>query len=346
MLAYCVTSLPLAGFWVTILTVALVLGGVLVVLWVGLPLLAFALAVARAAARSERGRCAALLGRTVPSPRYRSAGGPSGWRAAARRAATDPATARDVGYLVLLVPLGIVDLVLAVGSVVAPLATLTYPAWWWALPPGEAAIGSLGLDSWPRAVAVFAAGTVLAVAAVWTLRHWGRLRAAVVARLLGPSRSVLHAEQVERLAEERKAVVRGRGDELRRVERDLHDGAQTRLVALGIELGLARRSLAAAIDAAGAASPTSSAATTSGNRADDTVGTGTTGADPGSAATGAGTPGAGTTGADPGSALALLDRAQDLAEAALADLRAVVRGIAPPELATRGLGAAVASVAT
>ena len=64
--------------------------------------------------------------------------------------------------------------------------------------------------------------------------------------LLSPSPDQLLAQRVEALTVSRDASVDGAAAELRRIERDLHDGAQQRLVALAMDLGLAKERLAPA----------------------------------------------------------------------------------------------------
>jgi signal transduction histidine kinase len=63
----------------------------------------------------------------------------------------------------------------------------------------------------------------------------------VLARYLGPSREEALRRRIEELATTRADVVAAVDDERRRIERDLHDGVQQRLVALGMLLGRARR---------------------------------------------------------------------------------------------------------
>jgi signal transduction histidine kinase len=58
---------------------------------------------------------------------------------------------------------------------------------------------------------------------------------------LGPSQQELLRRRVSELATSRAGVVAAVNDERRRIERDLHDGVQQRLVALGMLLGRARR---------------------------------------------------------------------------------------------------------
>ena len=62
------------------------------------------------------------------------------------------------------------------------------------------------------------------------------------AALLAPTRKELDA-QLGRLNESRSQVVDASAAELRRIERDLHDGAQARLVSLGMSIGLAEQVL-------------------------------------------------------------------------------------------------------
>ncbi|WP_405613605.1 sensor domain-containing protein [Streptomyces sp. NBC_01511] len=112
-------------------------------------------------------------------------------------------------------------------------------------------------------------------------------------RLLTPAPGGRLAERVEELTVTRAGAVAAHGAELRRIERDLHDGTQARLVSLSMRIGLARR----AYDA------------------------------------------------DPTRGRALLDDAQDQVEAALGELRHVVRGIHPPILTDRGLVGAVRALA-
>jgi signal transduction histidine kinase len=63
--------------------------------------------------------------------------------------------------------------------------------------------------------------------------------AVLIKWLLSPSKKALLASRVRELAESRAETVDTQAAEIRRIERDLHDGAQARLVALGMNLGMA-----------------------------------------------------------------------------------------------------------
>ena len=79
--------------------------------------------------------------------------------------------------------------------------------------------------------------------APWITVGMGRMELALARALLGPSAEEAHAAQVTQLETSRTAAVDSAEAERRRIERDLHDGAQQRLVALAANLGAAREKL-------------------------------------------------------------------------------------------------------
>src|SRR5439155_5261563 len=88
-----------------------------------------------------------------------------------------------------------------------------------------------------------ALGLVLAPL-VLLLNHWiAKTHAAVAAWILGPTERQQLRARVQELASTRSDVVTAADDQLKRIERDLHDGAQARLVALAMELGMAEEEL-------------------------------------------------------------------------------------------------------
>ncbi len=78
----------------------------------------------------------------------------------------------------------------------------------------------------------------------WIVSAAVRMDTRVASDLLGPSRAEKLAQQVAKLTESRAGAVDAADVERRRIERDLHDGAQQRLVSLAMNLGLARATLA------------------------------------------------------------------------------------------------------
>ena len=99
---------------------------------------------------------------------------------------------------------------------------------------------SAGAGAW-LAAAVGILG--LLFIAPWVTIGIARVELALARALLGPTADQLHAAQMRRLETSRTAAVDSAEFERRRIERDLHDGAQQRLVALAANLGSAREKL-------------------------------------------------------------------------------------------------------
>lgn len=113
---------------------------------------------------------------------------------------------------------------------------------WWSLPPGAyPAPYGIVIDGWPLALGSSAVQLLLAVLLVpVVLAPTARFHARVCLDLLEPSESELLTARVDELRRTRANVVDAHGAELRRIERDLHDGTQARLVAIAMQLGVAK----------------------------------------------------------------------------------------------------------
>jgi len=236
------SSFPLGLFWFVVLVVLLSTGISLTIVWVGLPILALAALACALGADIERWRLSALLGARLPSPYRPLPRGSILVRARARVA--DPALWRGLLYLILLLPIGLVELV--VFFVLAFSALLaSYPLWFWTFPEGRGVgwTGVLVANTLPEALLVTLVGLVAMAAAAAFVPQVSRAHAALGWRLLGPSRREALDERVEALTEGRSKAVEAAIAERRRIERDLHDGAQQRLVSLAMALGMARQKL-------------------------------------------------------------------------------------------------------
>jgi signal transduction histidine kinase len=220
----------------------------LVLALVGLPILGLTLRAADWFAVAERARIALMLGVRVPA-----------WPAAARagyrwgivprwRMLTERATWSEIGYGLLRFPVSAVAATLSVAAWAAGLVLLTLPIYNRFLPSGGAEIGGTVLKSTPVMAASAVVGLVLLLAAPQLTRGLAIADAALSRWLLGP-RSDL-AARVTELEISRERVVDAAEAERRRIERDLHDGAQQRLVALAMDLGRAKARFADDIDAA------------------------------------------------------------------------------------------------
>jgi signal transduction histidine kinase len=233
-----------AGFLTSGLSFALVVagataGGVLALTIVGLPVLLAIAAAFRWAAGIERRRIGWLLGRPV-EPVYRPWSGRLLGRVG--RAWSDRQVWKDFAWHVLNSVLGFGFAVGAFSLWASVGWLLTLPVYWWALP--HAALPDFGagwtVDRWSRVLLLLAGGVVGLVVAPWISAALAQAHARLGRIVLGAGERRRLEARVAELATTRAAAADAQTEELRRIERDLHDGAQARLVALALDLGLAR----------------------------------------------------------------------------------------------------------
>jgi signal transduction histidine kinase len=160
------------------------------------------------------------------------------------------ATWRQAAYHLLAAPALAVAAAAAIGLWLAGLLYATVYLYGWVV-PGSSLIrratypdGPVNLPHLPGDVPVgvylTVAGIAALLAAPWLTAGVARLDARVARPLLGPSRTDELEHRVEHLTQTRAGVVDAADAERRRLERDLHDGTQQRLVSLAINLGMAR----------------------------------------------------------------------------------------------------------
>jgi signal transduction histidine kinase len=273
------------GFTIVVTAVSIAFG--FSVLIIGLPVAVLAAKLDRWWCTLERRRAAPILGDPIAA-RFRAATGETRI-GRALSILRDRQTYLDAAWMVVSLPLGIVTFTIAVTAWSTTVGLLAMPLYAWSMP------------GWIGRHAVFCslAGPVLAVPVAW-LSAWvvhgnARIYADGAARLLGGGRTAALEARVESLTETRAGVVDAATQELQRVERDLHDGAQARLVALAMDLGMAEQRL---------------------------------------------------TEADPATAREHVASARGQAQAAMAELRDLVRGIGPSILHDHGLDAALTALAS
>lgn len=179
----------------------------------------------------------------APPPRPRR----SGFWPRLGAALGDMAGWRALLFMLAVLPVSLVGFVLSTGCLVLGAGAVTYWAWFWSLPP------DLAMDSsWhnPAGLALVAVGG-LALLVLWPVIQSGPVAVLrlLTSALLGPTAASLRVAELER---SRAGTVEDADARLRRIERDLHDGTQARLVAVGMQLGEAREQLASgATDAVG-----------------------------------------------------------------------------------------------
>jgi signal transduction histidine kinase len=244
----------LAGLFTGLVAMVVVITGLslgfslLVLALAGLPILGLTLRAADWFALAERARIALMLGVRVPA-------WPAGSRAGYRwvivprwRMLTERATWGEIGYGLLRFPVSAVAATLSVSLWAAGLVLLTLPVYNRFLPSGGAEIGNTVFKGGPVLAASAVVGLALLLAAPQLTRGLASADTALSRWLLGP-RSDL-AARVTELEISRERVVDAAEAERRRIERDLHDGAQQRLVALAMDLGRAKARFADDVDAA------------------------------------------------------------------------------------------------
>jgi signal transduction histidine kinase len=188
--------------------------------------------LARPWAERHRRRAGALLGQPVePCPR---------------------AARRNLGWLVTQVviglPAGALALLLLGCLALTPVVTVL----WWAFPTAPwLPVVSVRITGWGTALPLGLMNLVLlaALAAV-ALPPLARAHARCCLAVLAPSPEEQLVERVTELTRTRTDVLQAHSAELRRIERDLHDGTQARLVAIAMRLAVAGESFPDDPDAA------------------------------------------------------------------------------------------------
>lgn len=228
------------------------------VIWIGVPIAASTMFAMRGMAAAGRSMLPAVLRREVPRPRYKQA--PEGASALRRflTALTDGQSWLNILWAVTVLPVAIAGFAIAIAWWSVLLATLSYPLWGWIIIAATGESGQ-GLEyatrwlGWGESYLAMSALTlcgavVMALTIVPVLRGMA-MSEALIGKGMLTSLSGLH-ERIDQLEESRNAATSAEADALRRIERDIHDGPQQRLVGLGMELARVRRQLATNPEAA------------------------------------------------------------------------------------------------
>ncbi|MFN8017813.1 MAG: sensor histidine kinase [Acidimicrobiales bacterium] len=151
---------------------------------------------------------------------------------------------RELGHHVLLLPVATVCFTIVSSLWAGSLALTSMPVVAGHLPGGTAKFWLFEVGRGPAAWGLAALGLVgLAVVAPWATVGAAKAQLALARWLVGTPRSAEIEAQLARVEAQRSAAVDAAEAERRRIERDLHDGAQQRLVALAANLGSAREKL-------------------------------------------------------------------------------------------------------
>ncbi|HUR04138.1 MAG TPA: sensor domain-containing protein [Nonomuraea sp.] len=245
------TRYTLVGFPTAVIAFVLLIAGMAAgtgtaIVWVGVPLLAGTLMIARGFADAERGWLSDVLKRAPVRPRYKPA--PAG--AGRFRRLVNPMTSGqswlDLLHGILNFPLAIVSFVLTVVFWALPLAGLTYPLYGLITSriPGDVELPELlgiGRGYWVNTVFYVVLGLIALFIMPIMTRASALLRSGLGRALLTGVAEL--QERIDDLAEGRAAAVSAEANALRKLERDIHDGPQQRLVSLAMELSRAQRQM-------------------------------------------------------------------------------------------------------
>ncbi|MBB5851682.1 sensor histidine kinase [Amycolatopsis umgeniensis] len=237
-LAWVLIGAPLTLVFTVLVVVGLFLGIGLSLLTIGLPVLIGVVAGARLIGAAHIGLARALLGTTVTPP-ARPELRPGLWNGVKSKIG-DPIGWRSIAYLLIRLPLSFVEFFLVVTLFVYAVSTLTYPLFWFTLNGAAMPTFDLHVDSWPLTLPLALTGLAVLLAMPWVVHGLTSFDRLLVRGVLGAEDLSKRVRDLER---SRATAVDDATRRLRRIERDLHDGAQAQLVALAMKLGIAKDEL-------------------------------------------------------------------------------------------------------
>ncbi|HEX2127231.1 MAG TPA: sensor domain-containing protein, partial [Thermoleophilaceae bacterium] len=238
-ITYLLLALPLGVIEFGFLVTAISLGLGTAVTLIGIPILVATVYVWRWLAGLKRSLIGALTGVRIPRPYRTDPPGATWWDRLKSRLA-DPATWKDLVFLLLQLPLGIASFAIAVCVLCVSLGALFAPVYYWSVPDGIE-VGILEANTLIEALALVPFGALLLFLGIPALGALGRLYGEFASLLLGSNADPKLTAQVSDLRDARSRIIAAADAERRRIERDLHDGAQQRLVALALTLRMAEK---------------------------------------------------------------------------------------------------------
>nr|CEL16797.1 putative two-component system sensor kinase [Kibdelosporangium sp. MJ126-NF4] len=228
--------LPLSLVGLVLMLVPLVVGTALSITFIGLPLAALGVLIARGLGNTYRSMAGSLLKLKVDKP-----GPPKPRRGVIPAVLLDGVSWRAVFYVLLKAPLGLATFVLSGMFWIYGLFMVTHVTYWFTL---RVKLGlplvNFKVDTWPNAIALAVFGVLLLLAAPWVTRGLVFVDRLMIQGFLAPTTL---SQRVRDLEETRAHAVDDAAARLRQIERDLHDGTQARMVALAMHLGMVKEEL-------------------------------------------------------------------------------------------------------
>ncbi|WP_031331344.1 sensor histidine kinase [Rhodococcus erythropolis] len=160
-----------------------------------------------------------------------------------RRFLTDQSTRRDAAWLSIHGLGAFVAAMLTIALPLGALNSIAVPLYWQQMPAGEPVNNPYPVTSWLGAAGMPLIGILYLLIAWWLIPAMAKWISWSTTTLLAPDTRSDLSKRVTALTASRAAALDAHSAELKRIERDLHDGAQNRLVAVVMMLGMAERSL-------------------------------------------------------------------------------------------------------
>ncbi|MDQ0377102.1 sensor histidine kinase [Amycolatopsis thermophila] len=204
-ITFMVSSFALRLVQFVLVVVLSLVGIATTVIWVGIPILLWTTSMVRGFGNLERRWVRRMLGTPLPAADRAPVDG--GVLRRWRMRLVDGTTWRDLAYLLVAFPLGIVEFAVGLASI------------------------------------------LLVPMAIWVAPWIGWMHGSLAIALLGPNRTERLRVKAQQLQASRARGVDAAEAERRRIERDLHDGAQQRLVAVALNLGRVKNKLDAGPEA-------------------------------------------------------------------------------------------------
>jgi signal transduction histidine kinase len=236
---YLLLALPLGVIEFSVLVTAISFGFGTAITLIGIPVLVATIWIARWLANLERSLIGRLVGVEIPSPYRPDPVGGRWWRRITARLA-DPATWKDLAFLLLQLPLGILSFSVTVAVLGFGLRLVAAPFFYGPFSDGDW-IAWIDVNSLGGALAVVPVGALILLFGIPALAALARLYGWLAAQLLGSNADPELTAQVTELQDARSRIIAAADEERRRIERDLHHGAQQRLVALALNLRMAEQ---------------------------------------------------------------------------------------------------------
>jgi signal transduction histidine kinase len=219
-----------------VVTAVAVSFGLLFALLIGIPFLGLTLLMTQGLGAFDRARYRLFLGEEIASPHVPVKGNAWVWF---RKRVLSGAAWKEVLWFLLTWPLTLAAFVIVISLASWSVALVVLPAYIDRLPNDTASFGRLRIHQ-GSSFGVAVVGLLGLVLVPWIARGWTALDATMARFMLGPNaKTAALQSRVENLTFTRAATVDAADAERRRIERDLHDGAQQRLVALAMSLGMA-----------------------------------------------------------------------------------------------------------